>query len=71
MSLYNTENTVISVDLQKGTNCYVAFKYLNLDDYCLQGEQGDDGKVEGPPGPQGDIVSCAELSLHQLPCGAL
>lgn len=23
----------------------------------LQGEQGDDGKVEGPPGPQGDIVS--------------
>lgn len=40
-----------------------------LDDYCLQGEQGDDGKVEGPPGPQGDIVSCAELSLHQLPCG--
>lgn len=26
-------------------------------DYRLQGEQGDDGKVEGPPGPQGDIVS--------------
>lgn len=26
-------------------------------DYHLQGEQGDDGKIEGPPGPQGDIVS--------------
>ena len=25
--------------------------------FHLQGEQGDDGKVEGPPGPLGDTVS--------------
>lgn len=55
------------MQLQNVTNCYVAINEISkLDvDNCLQGEQGDDGKVEGPPGPQGDIVS--HTKLHHLP----
>lgn len=36
---------------------------LKPDDVHLQGEHGDDGKVEGPPGPPGDIVSHTWLSF--------
>lgn len=42
--------------LDKKQLCFNKISQLGVD-YCLQGEQGDDGKVEGPPGPQGDIVS--------------
>lgn len=37
--------------------------------FNLQGEQGDDGKIEGPPGPPGDIVSHSWLTF--LPASTL
>lgn len=36
--------------------------------YVFQGEQGEDSKVEGPPGPQGDRVSSSHHVALRLLC---
>lgn len=55
--LGDVSNARYSVLRHQGCVSYMKQLHFHCSHFHLQGEEGDDGKVEGPPGPPGDIVS--------------